>query len=63
MLRKTVSGITLTLMLIGILTSAFNVQPVKASGTIYIKPGVLVDPLLCQLRALAMFLEEGLGNN
>ena len=33
---KAVSGIMLTLLLIGMLTVAFNIQPVKASGTIYI---------------------------
>jgi len=37
--RKIVSGLTLTLVLIviGMLTFAFTIQPVKASGTIYIK--------------------------
>ena len=42
--RKTVSEIMLTLMLIGMLTSAFNIQPVKAGGTIYIRPDGSVDP-------------------
>jgi len=44
MLRKTVSGITLTLLLIGMLTLAFNVQPVKAGGAIYIRANGSVDP-------------------
>ena len=35
--RIVVSGIVLTLLLIGMLTLAFNIQRVKASGTIYIK--------------------------
>jgi len=35
--RKVVSGIMLTLMFIGMLTLAFNIQPVKASGTIIIR--------------------------
>ncbi len=35
--RKKVTGIMLTLLLIGMLTLAFNIQPVKASGTIYIR--------------------------
>jgi len=42
--RKTVSGIMLTLLLIGMLTLAFNIQPVKARGTIYIRPNGSVDP-------------------
>ena len=42
--RKVVSGIMLTLLLIGMLTLAFNIQPVKASGTIYIRPDGSVDP-------------------
>ena len=42
--RKTISEIMLTMLLIGVLTSAFNIQPVKASGTIYIKADGSVDP-------------------
>jgi len=42
--RKAVSGIMLTLLLMGILTLAFNIQPVKASGTIYIRADGSVDP-------------------
>jgi len=34
---KAITGIVLTLLLIGMLTLAFNIQPVKASGTIYIR--------------------------
>ena len=44
MLRKTVSGIMLTLILMGMLTLAFNVQPVKATGTIYIRADGSIDP-------------------
>jgi len=42
--RKTVSGMMLTLLLIGTLTLAFNVQSVKAVGTIYIRPDGSIDP-------------------
>jgi len=42
--RKTVSGIMLSLLLIGMLILTFNIQPVKASGTIYIKVDGSVDP-------------------
>jgi len=37
MKSRAVSGIILTLLLIGMLTLAFYIQPVRASGTIYIK--------------------------
>jgi parallel beta-helix repeat protein len=40
--RKTVSGIMLTLLLIGMSTLSFNIQPVKANGTVIIVgPGVI----------------------
>ena len=41
---KAVSGVILTLLLIGMLTLAFNIQSVKASGTIYIRADGSVDP-------------------
>ena len=41
---KAVSGMMLTLLFIGMLTLAFNIQPVKASGTIYIKADGSIDP-------------------
>jgi parallel beta-helix repeat protein len=44
MFERTVSGITLTLLLTGMLTLAFDIQPVKASGTIYIRADGSVDP-------------------
>jgi parallel beta-helix repeat protein len=43
-MKKVFSGIMLTLLLTGLLVLAFNVQPVKASGTIYIRPNGDVDP-------------------
>ncbi len=42
--RKAVSGIMLTLLLISMLTMAFNLQLVKASGTIYIRADGSVEP-------------------
>jgi parallel beta-helix repeat protein len=42
--QKTVSAITLTLLLTSMLTLAFNIQPVKAEGTIYIRPDGSIDP-------------------
>jgi parallel beta-helix repeat protein len=44
MYRKTVSAMLLSLLFLGILLSAFNIQPVKASGTIYIRPDGNIDP-------------------
>ena len=43
-MNRTFSGIMLTLLLIGMLTLAFNLQPVKASGTIYIRADGSIDP-------------------
>jgi len=42
--RKAVSGIMLTILLIGMLTLAFNIQPVKAEETVYIRPDGTVYP-------------------
>jgi len=42
--RRAVSGILLSLLLASVLTFAFNIQPVEASGTIYILPDGRVFP-------------------
>ena len=44
MKTKIVSAILLTLLLLGMLTLAFNIQTVKASGTIYIRADGSIDP-------------------
>jgi len=44
MRHKVVSGVLLTLLLSGMLTLAFDIQPVKASRTIYINADGSVDP-------------------
>jgi len=45
LLRKTVSGIILSLLVISTLTLAFNIKPVKAEGgTIYIRADGSIDP-------------------
>jgi len=41
---KAITGIMFVLLLIGILTLTFNIQPAKASGTIYIRADGSVDP-------------------
>jgi len=45
MSKKIHSGMMLTLLLISMLTLAFNIQPVKASGTIYIRSDGSIEPL------------------
>ena len=42
--KKIVVGVLLTFFLTGMLTLAFNIQPVKASGTIYIRADGSIDP-------------------
>jgi parallel beta-helix repeat protein len=44
LLKEKIFGIVLMLLLTGIATLAFNIQPVKASGTIYIRADGTVDP-------------------
>lgn len=44
LLRKTIFGILFALLSIGVLTYAFNIQSVKASGTIYIRADGSVEP-------------------
>jgi len=50
--RKLVSGITLTLLLISMLTLAFNIRPVKASITIYIRADGSIDPPTAPISSL-----------
>ena len=52
MKRKMVSAITLTLLLTSLLTAAFNIQPVKASGTIYIRADGSVEPSTAPISSL-----------
>jgi len=42
--RKIAIGILLTLVLTSIATLTFDIQPAKASGTIYIKADGSIDP-------------------
>jgi hypothetical protein len=50
--KRTVSGVTLTLLLTGMLTLTFNIQPVKGSGTIYIRADGSVDPLTAPISSV-----------
>ncbi len=49
MKRKAIAGLVLTAFLIGMLTLTFNIQPIKASGTIYIRADGSVDPLTANI--------------
>jgi parallel beta-helix repeat protein len=42
--KKTASGIMLILLFVSVLSLAFNIQPVKAGGTIYIRADGSIDP-------------------
>jgi parallel beta-helix repeat protein len=42
--KKTASGIMLILLFVSVLSLAFNIQPVKASGTVYIRADGSIDP-------------------
>jgi parallel beta-helix repeat protein len=42
--KKAISTLMLTLLLTSMLTLAFNIQPVKATGTIYIRADGSIDP-------------------
>jgi len=44
MLKKNSSRLVLSLLLVSLLTYAFNIQPVGASGTIYIRSDGSIDP-------------------
>ena len=61
--RKIVSGIILSLLLIGMLMLAFNVQPVKASGTIYIRADGSVDPPTANITSADNVTYYFTGNN
>ncbi len=43
-MQKIVSGITLALLIIGMLSLAFNIPPAEANGTIYIRVDGSIDP-------------------
>jgi parallel beta-helix repeat protein len=43
-LNKTASGIVLILVLVGLLSLVFNIEPVRATGTIYIRADGSIDP-------------------
>ena len=44
LLKKIVSGIMLTLLLVGMFTLAFNIQPAVADGNIHIRANGAIDP-------------------
>lgn len=56
--KKTVFRLVFLLLLVGVLTYAFNIQPVGASGTIYIKSDGSIDPPTAPIQALATLARE-----
>jgi parallel beta-helix repeat protein len=48
--RKILSGLMLAMLLVGMSTLAFNIQQLKASGTIYIRPDGSIDPSNAPIR-------------
>jgi len=48
--REALSGLILTLLLLGLLSLAFNIQRVRANGTIYIRPDGNIDPPTAPIR-------------
>jgi parallel beta-helix repeat protein len=59
---RAVSGIMLTLLLTGMLTLAFDIQPVEASGTIYIRADGSVDPPTAPISTLDNITYTFTGN-
>jgi len=51
-MKKTVSAIMLTLLLTSMLTLAINIQPVRASGTIYIKADGSIEPITAKITSM-----------
>lgn len=50
MKRKTLFGLTSTLLLVSISILAFDIQPVEASGTIYIRADGSIDPITAPIQ-------------
>jgi parallel beta-helix repeat protein len=50
LLKRIVPGIMLTLLLVGVLTLAFSIQPVRADGTVYIRADGSIDPPTSPIR-------------
>jgi parallel beta-helix repeat protein len=62
LLRKPVFGVMLTLLLIGMLALSFNIQPVKASGTVYIRADGSIDPPTAPISTVDNFTYTLTGN-
>jgi parallel beta-helix repeat protein len=50
--KKTAPAIMLTLLLTSMLTLAINIQPVKASGTIYIRADGSIEPITAKITSM-----------
>ena len=62
MLERPFAGILLTLLFIGMLTLAFNIQPVEASGTVYIRADGSVDPSTAHISSVDNITYTFTGN-
>jgi len=62
MTRKVITGIILTLLLTGMLTLAFNIQSVKASGTVYIRADGSIDPPTAPISSVDIVTYTFTGN-
>ena len=60
---KVTMGIVLSVLLVGILSLAFNVQPAKASETIYIRADGTVEPLTANITSADNATYYFTGNN
>jgi len=61
--RKTASVITLILLLTSLLAVAFNIQPVRGSGTIYIRANGSIDPPTANITTTDNVTYTFIGNN
>jgi len=61
--RKTASVITLILLLTTLLAVAFNIQPVRGSGTIYIRANGSIDPPTANITTTDNVTYTFIGNN
>ena len=62
MYRKTVSAMLLSLLFLGILLSAFDIQPIKASVTIYIRPDGSIEPTTANIATVDKVIYTFTGN-
>lgn len=55
-MKKNSSALILIILLTSIITTEFNIQPVKANGTIYVRADGSIDPLTAPISTLDMII-------